>query len=231
MSYDAMLTFLEGILLAREGKDPSEAIELQEKRGQCEVVRKQRLPKKINDHSVPREIFFKGVSDDMSYDDRKVIVDQNLIQYTREQYEKMGIEIISDHDDLFWNVSLPNGWEVRATDHTMWNELVDSKGRKRASFFYKAAFYDRSAFINFETRYHISTTHNTAEDADYDIWRAADFIGVVKDGNKIIYSTETIPVTDDYEKDQKAQDELYDKVEKYIKENYPNYKDIHAYWD
>ncbi len=37
----------------------------------------------------------------------------------------------------------------------MWNELVDDKGRVRASFFYKGAFYDRDAFINFNTRYSI----------------------------------------------------------------------------
>jgi hypothetical protein len=47
-------------------------------------------------------------------------------------------------------VSLPPGWKVVPTDHSMWSDLVDAKGEKRASIFYKAAFYDRDAFIRIE---------------------------------------------------------------------------------
>ncbi len=231
MNNDAMLTLMEGWILGQMGRDPSEAIELQEKRGQRDVVRHQRLPKKVNNHTISNEIFFKGVSNDMSYEDRKVIVDQNLIEYTREQYERMGIRIIDEHDDLFWNVSLPEGWEVKATDHIMWNELRDKKGRKRASFFYKAAFYDRDAFINFETRYQIEATHVAPWDAEYDVWKKSDYRGIVKDGDKIIYETAHIPATGDYDQDRKIEESLYEELEEYMKENYPDYKDIQAYWD
>lgn len=41
---DNRLTFLDAMLYAMEGKDPSKAIENQEKRGQQMVVRNQRLP-------------------------------------------------------------------------------------------------------------------------------------------------------------------------------------------
>ena len=145
MNNNTMLTFLDAWL----DSDPSGAIERQEKRGQEEVVRKQRLPKKVNDHNVPNEIFFAGVTKDMSWEDRKAVTDQNVINYTKTMYKNVGIEILDSYDDLFWNVKLPEGWEVKATDHTMWNELVDDKSRKRASFFYKAAFYARDAFIRF----------------------------------------------------------------------------------
>lgn len=50
-------------------------------------------------------------------------------------------------DDLFCTAELPPGWSKQATDHSMWNNLVDERGLKRASFFYKAAFYDRDAFL------------------------------------------------------------------------------------
>ena len=50
-------------------------------------------------------------------------------------------------DPLFRDATLPEGWEKRATDHSMWSELVDADGNVRASIFYKAAFYDRDAFI------------------------------------------------------------------------------------
>ena len=49
-------------------------------------------------------------------------------------------------DPLFRPCTLPTGWVKRRTGHDMWSEIVDDKGRKRVSIFYKAAFYDRDAF-------------------------------------------------------------------------------------
>ena len=51
-------------------------------------------------------------------------------------------------DPLFCDVTLPEGWKKRATDHSMWSELVDDEGVVRAKIFYKAAFYDRGASLN-----------------------------------------------------------------------------------
>ena len=50
-------------------------------------------------------------------------------------------------DELFCEARLPEGWAKRATEHSMWSELVDEAGKVRAKIFYKAAFYDRRAFI------------------------------------------------------------------------------------
>jgi hypothetical protein len=66
---------------------------------------------------------------------------------TREQLEEMGIVFGEPVDDLFVEVQLPKGWKKVPTDHSMWSDLVDAEGHKRASIFYKAAFYDRDAFI------------------------------------------------------------------------------------
>lgn len=68
---------------------------------------------------------------------------------TQETLESMGVifkEQIKD-DPLFREVILPAGWKKQKTDHSMWSDLVNEKGVKVASIFYKAAFYDRSAFI------------------------------------------------------------------------------------
>ncbi len=51
-------------------------------------------------------------------------------------------------DPLFCSVQLPAGWQKQPTDHAMWSDLVDDQGRKRAGIFYKAAFYDRKAFVD-----------------------------------------------------------------------------------
>lgn len=50
-------------------------------------------------------------------------------------------------DEIFTHVKLPAGWKKQRTDHSMYTDLVDEKGAKRASIFYKAAFYDRSAAL------------------------------------------------------------------------------------
>lgn len=228
---DKDLAFLEMMLYAMSGESPSKAIENQEKRGQQNVIRGMRLPKKTNEHTVPSEIRFRGVSNDMSYEERREIVDHNIYEYTKEQYEKMGIGVSRDYDDLFWSVSLPVGWEIRATDHTMWNELIDDKGRKRATFFYKAAFYDRNAFINFETRYKIESTHIADSEEDYEVWSKSDHVGYVKDGDTILYQTELIPAIDDFSKDYEIDKALYAELEKYMAVHYPEWKNTQAYWD
>ena len=147
---DNELVSLEAMLLSMEGKDPSAAIENQERRGQQTVVRYQRLPKKTNWTRVPREIRTSGTSPRNGYERNYDIERKNIQDYTKDKYEELCIEILGEYDDLFFNVKLPDGWEIRATDHPMWNELVDARGEVRAEFFYKAAFYDRGAFINFK---------------------------------------------------------------------------------
>lgn len=67
-----------------------------------------------------------------------------------KSYEDYGIKFVKKVDDLFGLYRVPSGWKTKSTDHPMWNELVNNKGLVVASFFYKAAFYDRDAFINFE---------------------------------------------------------------------------------
>lgn len=62
--------------------------------------------------------------------------------------ESWGVIRTADIDDLFCDAILPNGWRVRATDHSMWNELIDQRGLVRSTYFYKASFYDRDAFMN-----------------------------------------------------------------------------------
>ena len=52
------ITFLDALLCTMEGQSPSKAIENQEKRGQADVVRNRRLPKKANTYTLPNEIFF-----------------------------------------------------------------------------------------------------------------------------------------------------------------------------
>jgi hypothetical protein len=53
-------------------------------------------------------------------------------------------------DDLFVNATLPEGWKREGSDHAMWSYLLDQRGIRMVAIFYKAAFYDRRAFMRFE---------------------------------------------------------------------------------
>lgn len=96
----------------------SQAIEAQEAAGQQELVQSETLPAK------------------MSYAEI-------------EKLQKLGV-VFGENvpgDRLFRFVTLPKGWKKVGTDHSMWSKLVDDKGNEVASIFYKAAFYDRDAFL------------------------------------------------------------------------------------
>ncbi|MCF2130168.1 hypothetical protein L1I79_27605 [Strepomyces sp. STD 3.1] len=54
-------------------------------------------------------------------------------------------------DPLFRPATLPDGWTKEASDHAMWSYVLDELGRRRVRVFYKAAFYDRDAFMNLIT--------------------------------------------------------------------------------
>lgn len=223
--------FWDAMLYAMNGENPSKAIENQERRGQQTVVKNHRLPIKTN-NGIPNEYRFKGVTDEMEYEERKDIVDKNIVEYTKQQYGRMGIKIISKYNNLFYSVELPDGWEIKATDHSMWNDLLDNNGRKRASLFYKAAFYDERAFINFEHRYSFCIlpfdnyeSDATHEERMFNPWK----LFVTDSGERIKKLGEITPTTDE---EYFEIDDILGKIGKtYLNENYPEWEDVNAYWD
>lgn len=64
------------------------------------------------------------------------------------EFEALGFKMIGEDDDLFNRVEFPKGWRKKPTDHSMWSEIVDDKEVVRGNIFYKAAFYDRCAFVH-----------------------------------------------------------------------------------
>ena len=183
------------------GGNPN-AIEAQEARGQRELVEKsfdsetQQLPRKSNSYSNVSAI---------------------------ETYKELGIEVLetSKGDDLFIDVVLPKGWRIESTDHSMWNRLVDDKGRERASIFYKAAFYDRDAFVNFQKRYYSGSEYLEKKDGD----KFHPKYYCVKDTatGKELFTTKA---TNEYH------DEKLSKLaDKWLKKHFPDHEKITAYWD
>lgn len=170
-------------------------IERMESEGQKELVASAQLPRKCNS---PRTV-------------------TNIA----EQYRKMGIQVLttSKGDDIFLGVKLPAGWKKRETDHDMWSDLLDNKGRIRASIFYKAAFYDRSSHIDFNPRYYPKM--------DFSV--KGEFTYLVMDGERVLFQSDRIYKSDPeyYQK----QEEIRKQAVAFLDANYPNWEDINAYWD
>lgn len=132
----------------------------------------------------------------------------------------LGIEILDEVDDLFTKVNLPTGWAKRPTDHSMWSQLVDDKGRKRAGIFYKAAFYDMAAHISFNRRYSAQKqpVNGWNNDSDDDAR-----VGVILDGDVEIWRSEPFERAD-YEAPHKAATAKLDEM-------FPLWRDVTAYWN
>lgn len=144
-------------------------------------------------------------------------------------WEKMGVKYGKpvEGDLIFRHVTLPTGWKKRSTSHAMWNDLVDDKDRVRATFFYKAAFYDRSAHINpvrrFEAAYEPEGGFSNYEPD-------AKCHAIVKDCGKEIYRSpaEHTGNKDTYES---AGEKARKAAKAWLQEHYPNADDPCAYWD
>lgn len=175
-------------------------IEDQEKQGQEEFINSIRLPRKINFHA-------------------------GKLNAT-EQYSKMGIEVLttySKENDLFLDVKLPEGWRKKPTDHSMWSDLFDDKGRKRALIFYKAAFYDRSSFINFLTRYTTKEIAFASEKNPDKSWDCArEVVAIDLATQEIIFKSPK-----HFHTGEVAADQL---VDEWLTTHYPEWNDINAYW-
>lgn len=77
----------------------------------------------------------------------------------RTDWERLGFQFGMEIDELFVQAKFPPGWSKRPTDHSMWSDVIDDKGRVRGLIFYKAAFYDRRANARLVPRF--------AVDSDY----------------------------------------------------------------
>jgi hypothetical protein len=64
-------------------------------------------------------------------------------------YEALGFTFgePDKNDPMFRPATFPEGWSRKGSDHAMWSYIADEHGRDRVSIFYKAAFYDRDAFM------------------------------------------------------------------------------------
>lgn len=141
---------------------------------------------------------------------------------TRSRLESLGF--VFDNrpvgNELFIKVKFPAGWKKVPTDHSMWTDLVDDRGRKRGGLFYKAAFYDRHA--------HLSLTRRFSTGIDYTdkMSNEEKYICCIFDQGVAVHIVGTAG-----KQDWTAQDKLDKDAKEWLRENYPNWEDPTAYWD
>jgi len=145
----------------------------------------------------------------------------------REVLEAAGVKFfgVVEDDPMFQYVELPEGWQKEATGHSMWSDLVDDKGRKRAGIFYKAAFYDRSAHIGVNRRFGVGIDYNKLDEGIAE--------ATVTDGGEEIFRSASVEfdVEGDYDLKRAAQEEAGEEARAWLAEHYPEWEDAAAYWD
>lgn len=153
----------------------------------------------------------------------------------RADLEKLGFVFGEPIDDLFVSVTFPDGWRKEATDHSMWSNLLDAQGRKRAAIFYKAAFYDRSAHMHLETRYYVTTQCLNSDLTPFD-WDkdgrtkqpAKQWVAVKDNGSgEILWHSEAWA---DGDRDWAEHDKRNAAARAWLEEKFPQHQDVTAYW-
>lgn len=148
-------------------------------------------------------------------------------QTTRDALTKAGVVLGAQvpGDKLFLNATLPIGWKKRSTDHYMYSDLVDEKGRIRASIMYKAAAYDRDASISIRRRYgfrydydaHVAVVTNCG----VEIHRTAR--------NELAHQKNS-HIDSEFLSYMRAQEALLAEAGAWLDAKYPDWKDASAYW-
>jgi hypothetical protein len=155
----------------------------------------------------------------------------------RKQWEAAGfvfgerIKERSQNDrEVFVACTFPKGWKLVPTNHSMWSDVIDAKGRRRAEVFFKAAFYDYHAHtFGLEARYSV----NVREDADngkgpykVGVWDGAESKFILVEHEWPNYEASQ---SDDHRGDLKSA--AMARSEAWLAANFPDFKNPLAYWE
>jgi hypothetical protein len=145
------------------------------------------------------------------------MVPKDIMGATREQLTGLGFKFGDDVDELFVACELPSGWTKRGTDHSMHSDLFDEQGRKRAGIFYKAAFYDRRAFMSILQRFSVNAYLDGAQ--------AGCLRVAALDGESVVFDA------GDYQRgDYDHRDRLRAACETWLSATHPGWQSPLAYW-
>lgn len=137
---------------------------------------------------------------------------------TSEELETIGFKFGAFVDELFQEVVFPPGWTKKATEHDMHSDILDELACKRASIFYKAAFYDRRADVEFFTRYDVRRI------VDHENFKAPTRI-VIHDAGEPFHVVGECASTD-----YPGEARLRGDAKRWLDEHLPAWRSVSAYW-
>jgi hypothetical protein len=152
----------------------------------------------------------------------------------REQWEALGFTFgpPDEKDPLFCAATMPPGWAKRATDHSMWVDVVDDKGRKRGAMFYKAAFYDRHAHLNPpDVRYYVGYGDGDDWNNDQRVVRDCATGTVLFTTDKIARPAQSNDSHEAYAIWREGVDAIEAEAKAWLAERFPDHENPAAYWD
>lgn len=159
------------------------------------------------------------------------------LEKEREVLEAWGVVIGEPvpGDEMFTSVTLPAGWQKKATGHSMHSDLLDDRGHRRAGMFYKAAFYDRSAHISLCSRLTYGRDYEK-DDETFGFVATSDGVRiwttqVVAYGKRPGNDAPTEVVTAYYKTKDAVEKGLYNRATAFLNEYYPDWESKTAYWD
>lgn len=146
----------------------------------------------------------------------------------REALERAGVVFgdVVQGNEMFTYVTLPEGWTKVETDYIQLTDVVDEKGRKRATLFFNNDDDERIVHTNIYPRF----TYEREE-------RSHPLKGIlvmnVKDGDTAIFTTAEYPYFGEKEDAEWYSQYCFAIVEaqEWLFEHYPNWQDPSAYWD
>lgn len=129
-------------------------------------------------------------------------------------------------DPLFCEARLPAGWSRKETEHPMWSVVIDDKGHERAEIFYKAAFYDRRAFVRSRERFCVRV------DYDFSEQYAGQLRYVVTCDDDVLHTEERRYEGGKYGVDYRvSENDAGSACEAWLNSHYPDHADPVKSWD
>ncbi len=148
----------------------------------------------------------------------------------QSEWEQLGFAFYDiPNDNVLYRATLPEGWTLRSTEHVMGYEIVDENGFVRANMSYKSAIYDRYANMGLKTKYNVESEYTLEETS-----RTVEIYFGNKQEKLFVAGKLTLKSNasrEEFRAYMDEQDRLKALAMAYADEYYPQWRNVHAYWD
>ena len=146
----------------------------------------------------------------------------------RTAWEKIGFSFkVIPGDFVLCEATLPEGWSLEATDHSMYFDLFDEYGNRRGQLFYNSISKERNSTMSLFRKYGVH------EEYDKDTDSIGYYFG---NDEERLFETKYIKLARNVSEEErkaflKERVELKNVTLRFAKENYPDCMDVNAYWE